>query len=214
MSDLQVLVNSPIGAVFFVCGAISVLVLLAIFMLKKGNDLHSVLGYLFFFGLCFANYSATISYYEGYLPLAAISLTIPASTFSLVLGLAAIIPSSKSLLRIRIHIVSSCIAATSVCLGTMINWYHFNVVPLDIFRWDDFSYLATLSVPLLIVGGILGFYFFLQSADYYKALSMKRDQAILGVDSQEIVSSHGVRTNDTMVVKSHEARDELQAQFQ
>ena len=164
MSEVQVLINSPIGAVFFVSGAISVLVLLGIFILKKGNDLHRILGYIFFFSLCFANYSAAMSYYEGYLPLAAVSITVPVSSISLFLSLASIIPASKSLLRIRVHIVSSCISATSVGLGTMINYYHFNLLPLDIFRWNDFAYLVMLSIPIFIIGGIIGFYFILKSS--------------------------------------------------
>jgi len=167
MSKVQELINSPIGAVFFVSGAISVLVLLSIFILKKGNDLHRILGYIFFFGLSFANYSAAISYYEGYLPLAAVSITVPVSSISLFLSLASIIPASKSLLRIRIHIVFSCISATSVGLGTMINYYHFSVLPLDKFRWNDFAYLGMLSIPIFIIGGIIGFYFILKSSSYH-----------------------------------------------
>jgi len=175
MSDLQIICNSPIGALFFVSGSISVFVLLAIFIIKKGNDLHSILGYLFFFCLCFTNYSAAISYYEGYLPLAAVSVTVPVSMLSIILSLGSIISSSKSLLRIRIHVVFSCISAVSIIQGAIINWYHFNISPLDIFRWTDFNYLLMISIPVIMIGTIFGFYFMLKSSLYFKAIQKSRN---------------------------------------
>jgi len=175
MSELQTLIDTPIGAVFFVSGAISVFILLLIFLLRKGSDLHGILGYIYFFGLAFSNYAAAMAFYGDLLPLASIAITIPISTISLVIGLAAIIPNNKSLLRIRVHIFSVCISTISVSLGTLINWYHFNIGLLDAFRWMDLGSLALLSAPVLVVGGIITYYFFAQSSKHFERIKRLRE---------------------------------------
>jgi len=168
MSEIDALINAPIGAIFFVSGAISVFFLLSIFILKKGTDLHSVLGYVYFFGLSFSNYSAAMAYYEGLLPFPAVAFTVPTTTLFIVLGLASIVPKSKSLQRIRIHIVSMICSSMCVLFGTLINWFHFNITPLDVFRWSDFFSLAILSAPVIGLAILLIIQFLSTANSYIK----------------------------------------------
>lgn len=200
MTDLQILINTPLGAVYFVSSTIALFVLLAIVILKKGNDVHSILGYLFFFSLCFANYAAAVSYYEGYLPFAAISVVLPVSTISLFVGLVSIVPKSKSLFRIRIHIVSTCVSITSVFLGILINWYHFKVISLDIISRNDFTYLITLTAPILVMGAILSFYFFIQSNSYFEVFSTESKDVELIYQDATAKSKVGVRTQTPLII--------------
>lgn len=186
MSELEVLINTPIGALFFVCGAISVFVLLAIFMLKKGTELHNVLGYIYFFGLSFANYAAAMAYYEKLLPLASVIITIPLATISLVVGLVTIIPKEKTRIRIKIHIISMICSTVSVLFGTTINWYHFNINPLHVYEWGDLFSITILSSPILILGVIIGLHF-TTDVKYYEERYKKRIDSELDMEEEKVV---------------------------
>jgi len=181
MSELKSLIDTPIGGVFFVSGAISLFILLFIFILKKGNDLHSILGYIFFFGLCFANYAAAMAYYQGLLPFSAVVFTVPTSTISIILGLASIVPVKKSLMAIRVHIISMCACTVSLLIGTVINWYHFNVNILEVFEWSDFGALTALVLPIILVGSLITIYFLSTAKNYFNKIH--------GIVSQKVATS-------------------------
>jgi len=159
VSELENIINTSIGALFFVSGAIAVLIMLMIFILKKGTDLHNVLGYIYFFGLSFANYAAAMAYYDSLLPLASVLFTVPISTIALIIGLASIIPKHKSTFRIRLHIVAMVISTTVVAFGSLINWYHFNVDLLYLVKYDSAIHLAMLSMPLILIACMIIFHY-------------------------------------------------------
>lgn len=174
MSEFKVLIDTPIGAVFIVSSAISVFIMLLIFMLKKGSDLHGVLGYIYFFGLTFCNYAAAMACYEGLLPFAAVVFSLPISTISLIIGMAVVIPSKKSLLRVKVHIVATCISSISVITSSLFYWYHFNISLLDSFKLIDTWSLALLASPVFLVGGIITYYFYLQANKYFEDILLRR----------------------------------------
>ena len=188
MSNLDIFIDTPIGALFFVCGAISVFVILAILILKKGTDNHKVLGYVCFFGLSFTNYAAAMAYYEGYLPHLAVVFTIPISTISMILGLLAIIPKRKTKFRISLHILSMIISTVTVIFGVVINWYHFTVSALDIFSWGDFRAILVLAAPFFGIGVLLLIHFLSQSSIYFSAHKLRNMKIIKKVDSKEITA--------------------------
>ncbi len=198
MSELQSLIDTPIGGVFFVSGAISLFILLFIFMLKKGNDLHSILGYIYFFGLCFANYAAAMAFYEGLLPLSAVAFTIPISTISIILGLASIVPTTKSLMAIRVHIISMCASSLSIVIGTLINWYHFNINLLVVFRWSDFGSLLVLISPILLVGGLITIYFLSTAIKYYNKIHGKLSLKVNTAEVPQQIKA-GAREQSTII---------------
>ena len=206
MSELDVLINSPLGALFFVSGAISVFILLTIFVLKKGTEIHSLLGYIYFFGLCFANYAAAMAFYQGLLPLPAIAFTIPTSTLFIILGLASIIPKQKSTIRIKIHVVSMVCSTICVLLGTLINWYHFNITILDVFRWSDLTSILIMSAPIFALS-ILLMKQFLTNVESY--IIKKQDLQLKKADIEELEIAVGERNQ--ILYLQHEAENKNDA---
>jgi len=197
MTDLDNLINTPIGAVFFVSGAISVFVLLAIFILKKGTEMHSVLGYIYMFGLSFANYAAAMAYYDGLLPLSAVILTVPLSTVSLVAGLLAIVPKNKSTYRIRVHIISMVCSTVAVLLGTLINWYHFQVNLLHAIDLVALFELVLLSIPILLVASTLILHFGWDVRQY--ATQRNTQELIDEFNDQQSKTNSNVRNSTSII---------------
>ena len=152
MTELEIIIDSPIGALLFVSAAISVFVILAILILKKGTGVHSILGYVYFFGIAFSNYASSMAYYEGLIPLSTIIISLPVSTTFLIMGIAFIFPIEKTKFRIKAHIISLSIATVAFLLGMTTQWYHFKVSIIDLVQWNDLRALLVLFLPLLVIG--------------------------------------------------------------
>lgn len=160
MTELEILIDTPIGGLLFVSGTISIFVILAILIMKKGTETHNIMGYLYFFGLGFTNYAATMSYYEGLLPLATVIISVPISTLFLVIGLVSIMPKSKSSARIKWHIASMIIATCAFTFGLVSQLYHFKINALDAISGTGAKELLILTAPILLLGFLLVQHFY------------------------------------------------------
>ena len=167
MTKLDIMIDTPIGALMMVSGTITVFILLGILIMRKGTETHSVLGYLYFFGMGFANYASAMSFYEGLIPSSAIIISLPLSTIFLILGIIFIIPNKKNEFRIKAHVISMIVATVAFCFGIITKWYHFKISALDIFQWSDLRSIFTLSLPLLVIGVLSAIHFLSETQSIY-----------------------------------------------
>ena len=214
MTELDILIDSPIGALFIVGSSISVFAILAILVLRKGTGLHSMLGYFYLFGIGFSNYAAIMSNYEGMLPATTIIVSAPFSSLFLVLGIVFIIPKEKSALRIKAHVISMMISSVAFGFGVITQWYHFNVSLLHILRWPDVRSVMILSMPLFVIGLITTLHFMFNRQDkYLKVSSRVKDikEEISKTIREEITSVPvSSRTNSEIIYQEEAKKTESQ----
>ncbi len=212
MTALDLIIDSPIGALFFVSATISLFALLSILILRKGTETHNVLGYLYFFGIGFANYASAMAYYQGLLPVSAVIISVPISTPFLILGIVFIMPQEKSAFRIKGHILSMIIATIAFTSGIMTQWYHFKVALLDVFNWANFQSVLLLFLPLLGIGFLTALHYLSEAEN----LSMKyigKPAAIVKQDTKnveiEIITPPRIRSShDSDIIYQDENTEE------
>lgn len=207
MTELDIIIDSPIGALLFVSEAISVFVLLAILILKKGAEVHSILGYIYFFGIGFTNYASAMAYYEGMIPASTFMATMPISTLFLIMGIVYILPKEKTKFKIRAHIICMIISSVAFSFSFITQWYHFKVSLLEIFQWADLRDILVLIFPILVIGLFTALHFLSNSHDIYKKYSIeqKNEEDSLQIDFQEkIVPPQFSSRQDSEVIYKQE----------
>lgn len=201
MTELEIIIDTPIGALLFVSSVISVFAMIAILILKKGTESHNILGYLYFFGIGFTNYASTMAYYDGLLPISTIMVSVPISTLFMIMGIVLIIPREKTEKRIKGHIICMIVTTAAFSFGIITQWYHFKISILSIFQWADFRAVGVFSLPLLVIGFLTALHFLSDAHN----LSLKYLRA--SVNEEESISSDAEIELTPQVVSSRPNSD-------
>jgi len=201
MSDIDILIDTPIGALFFVSGAISAFAVLAIFAIRKGTETHSVLGYFFLFSLSFFNYASATASYQGLLPMTSTLFSAPISMLSIILGLVAIMPKVKTKLRICLHVIFMMTSISAFFFGAVINWYHFKVSLLNIFQWSDLGSVLVLSMPIFVIAALLGLHYLSYIDNYLLKYSTKKAVDQISDTSRNKSNAIKSRSNSNIIYK-------------
>ena len=203
------LIDTPIGALLFVSGAIACFVLIILLAFRKGSGKHMTAGYIFVFAIAFFNYAVTSAYYQSLVPLASIMFSTPISIISTVIGLAAIIPNQKSKFRLIVHIISMMVSASAFVFGVIVNWYHFKVSLLNVFAWSDFSSILVLSLPIFVIGSILVLHYLTSLESYLVHFSQAESLEDSMVELEDSKVEHSVE-DDIEISSKMEIRNEME----
>ena len=175
--------------------------------------MHSILGYLYFFGIGFTNYASAMAFYEGLIPLSTIIISLPTSTTFLIMGIAFIFPAVKTEFKIKAHIICMTIATTAFLLGITTKWYHFKVSIIDIFQWSDLRTLFVFFLPIFVIALFTAIHFLYEVPSIYSRYNkVIKNQEKVEEDAPDITNVHsqGTRSNSEIIYKEETEQVEFQ----
>ncbi len=208
MSEIDILIDTPIGALFFVSGALSAFAVIALFVLRKGTETHSVLGYFFLFSLSFFNYASSTATYQGLLPMASTFFSGPISMVSIILGLIVIMPKAKSKTRVCLHVILMITSISAFFFGVVVNWYHFRVSLLNIFQWSDLGSVLVLSMPIFVIAALLGLHYLSYIDNYLQKTSTKKADGQINYSTSRESNAIKSRSNNDIIYKEKKKASE------